>query len=76
MQRGKIVRPREPLKKFSFVVFVVLVVQTGNGYYLNARAHHEDHYDHKVKMCGFQRLPRKSYKGQAIGEFERLTLWG
>jgi hypothetical protein len=27
----------------SFVVFVVLVVQMGNGNYLNPCAHHKDH---------------------------------
>jgi hypothetical protein len=33
----------DPLKKFSFVVFVVLVVQMGTVNYLNACAHHKDH---------------------------------
>jgi hypothetical protein len=44
---------REPLKKPSFVVLVVLVVlvvQMGNGYYINTRAHHKDHEDHEVSV--------------------------
>jgi hypothetical protein len=31
------------------VVFVVLVVQMGNGNHLNACAHHKDHEEHKVE---------------------------
>ena len=35
--------PREPLKRSSFVVFVVLMVQMRDGNYPNAGAHHKDH---------------------------------